>query len=246
MTQQPSATNYEMTTTRIADLLANAQRDLGAADNIASEALSQTVKLLKAGIPFLLPVLIVTGDLSPLEIAREPSEEPYAQILLTWFIGFATNPNWEIDDLTDFIGLVRHTVADQIEHFLEQRQSNVPRSLRKRSQLECELCDDVMIRWLSVTNFVRLFDLAFRWDIHCLLDERPGVLDELGLTEETMFDLPDSEIVRLQLVERIEAENKRHLDDLWRFLRGDPEGIKFQQFVFDATNAYSATHGETL
>ncbi|WP_175728661.1 hypothetical protein [Burkholderia ambifaria] len=93
-----------MATTLIADLLANAQRDLGMADNVASEALSQTVKLLKAALPFMLAVRIVTGHLSPREIAREASQEPYTQILLTWFTGFATNPNSEIDDLTGFIG----------------------------------------------------------------------------------------------------------------------------------------------
>ncbi|CAB3804278.1 hypothetical protein LMG28614_05996 [Paraburkholderia ultramafica] len=235
-----------MAPTRIADLLANTQRDLDVAGDIAAGALTQTVKLLKAALPFLLPVRVVTGHLSPLDIVHEASGEPYTKILLTWFIGFAKNPKWEIDDLIDFIGMARRAVSDRIENFLKQKKCNVPRSLRKLAQTECDLCDDVMIRWLAVTNFVRLFDLAFRWGIHCLSNDRLSVLDELGLTEETMFDLPDSEIVGLKLVERVEAENKQHLADLWTFLRDDPEGIKFEQLVFDATKAYAASHGDTL
>ncbi|WP_175728662.1 hypothetical protein [Burkholderia ambifaria] len=103
-----------------------------------------------------------------------------------------------------------------------------------------------MTRWLSVTISVRLFELALRWGNHCPSIDRPSVLDELGLTGESIFDLPDSEIVRLRLVERIEAENKRHLADLWKFLRDDPEGVGLVQIVFDATKAYVVTDGETL
>jgi hypothetical protein len=235
-----------MATTPIANLLANAQRDLSVADDIASAALSQTVKLLKAAIPFLLPVRIVTGHLSPLEIAREDSEEPYTQILLEWFTGFTSNPRWEIDDLTDFISLVRHAVADQIAYFLEQRRSAVPLSLGKLRQIECDLCDEVMIHWLSVANFERLFELALRWSIHCLSNDGPSVLDELGLTVRSIVDLPEEELVRLQLIERIEAENRQHLSDLWKFLRDDPEGVRLEQLVFDATKAHAVTHGEPL
>lgn len=235
-----------MTTTSIADLLTNTQRDLRVTDDIAAGALTETVKLLKAAIPFLLPVRIVTGHFSPLEIAREAADVPYTQIALKWFIEFATHPKWEVDDLTDFIGKARHVVSDQIEHFLKQKQSDVPPSLRKLAQLECDLCDGVMIRWLSVTNFVRLFDLAFRWDIHCLTNDTQGVLDELGLTKESMLDLPDSEIVRLQLVERIKAENRQHVADFETFLRDDSEGVKLEQIVISVTNAYAAAHGESL
>lgn len=241
LTSLPHTNNDAMTTTRIADLLANTQRDLGVADDIAAGALTQTVMLLKAAIPFLLPVRIVTGHLPSLEIGYECADKPYANILLGWFAGFATHPKWEIDDLIDFVCVVRHTVSDQIEHFLKQKQTDVPQSLRKLAQIESDLCDDMMIRWLSVTNYVRLFHLAFRWDIHCLTGDTPGVLDELGLTKDSMFDLPDSEIVRLQHVERIEAENRQHVADLWSFLRDDSEGVQLEQIVNSVTNAYAGT-----
>ncbi|VBM56249.1 Uncharacterised protein [Burkholderia pseudomallei] len=235
-----------MKATLIADLIANVSEEVSVSHEAAANALNKTVQLLKAGLPFMLPVRVVTGHLPPDAVKYEDAEQPYVGVLLRWYANFISHPACEIDDLTDFIAMVRHTVADQIEHFLEQRQSNAPRSLRKRNQLECDLCDDVMIRWLSITNFVPLFELAFRWDIHCLSDDRPSVLDELGLTEELMFKLPESELVRLQLVERIEAENKRHLADLWKFLRDDPEGVRLEQLVFDTTKAYVVTHDETL
>jgi hypothetical protein len=244
--QRVNAKTNIMATTPIANLLTKAECDLSVADDTASEALSQTVKLLKAAIPFLLPVRIVTGHLSPLEIAREDSREPYTQILFEWFTEFASNPRWEIDDLTDFISLVRHAVADQIAYFLEQRCSAVPLSLRKLRQLECNLCDEVMIHWLSVANVERLFELALRWSTHRLSNDRPSALDELGLTVRSIVDRPEEELVRLQLIERIEAENRQRLADLWKFLRDDPEGVRLEQLVFDATKVYAVTQGEPL
>lgn len=235
-----------MTTRCIADLLTGKQSDLDLADDIAVQALNKTVTLLKAAVPFMLPVCIVTGHLAPLEIANESAEEPYTPILLAWFECFATNPKWEIDDLTDFISMLRNGVSYRVERFLAQRQSRGPLSRRKVAKTECDLCDEVMIQWLSVPGFVRLFELAFRWDIRSLSNDKPDVLDELGLTEETMFDLPESEFVRLRLVERLQAENEQYLAEFWTFLHNDLEGIKIEQIVFDVTNAYAAANGETL
>jgi hypothetical protein len=236
----------QMEPVRMATQLAETQRDLGATDDVASNALRQTVKLLKAGLPFMLPVLIVTGDRSPLEIADEDSSEPYARILLRWYADFILHPAWEIDEVSDFVSQVRSAIAGQIAIFFKQRPGAAPRSLRERGNTECDLCDEVVIRWLSTTNRVQLFELAILWDLHSLSNKTPGVLEELGLTEDWMLDLPEPEIIKLELVERLAAENRQHLGDLWNFVCADPKGAELKQHVFDATNDYAKTHGESL
>jgi hypothetical protein len=235
-----------MEPTRIATQLAQIQRDPGVSDDMASNALRQAVKLLKAAVPFMLPIPIVTGDRSPLDIAQEDSEEPYARILFAWYADLITHPAWEMDEVSHFVSEVRSAVNDQIASFLERRQGTIPLSLRKLTQTECDLCDDVMIRWLSLTNRVRLFELALLWDLQSASNATPGVLEELGLTGDWMLELPESELIRLRVVERIEAENKQYLADLWNFICGDPRGVELKQHVFDATNRYSVTHGESL
>jgi hypothetical protein len=235
----------KMEPARIATQLAQIRRDLGVADDIASNALRQTVKLLIAGLPFMLPVLIVTGDRSPLEIADENAEEPYTGVLLYWYANFISHPAWDIDEVTDFVGAARNAIDDQIALFFKQQPGVAPRSRRERDQIECDLCDDVMIRWLSATNRVQLFELALLWELHSLSNKKPGVLEDLGLTEDWMHDLPEPEIIKLELVERLAAENRQYLADLWNFICDDPKGADLKQHVFDVTNHYAATHGES-
>jgi hypothetical protein len=236
----------KMEPTRIATQLAEIQRDLGASDDVASNALRQTVKLLIAGLPFMLPVLIVTGDRSPPEIADEDSSEPYARILFRCYAEFILHPAWEIDKVTDFVSLVRSAIGAQIELFFKQNPGVAPRALREQHNTECDLCDDVMIRWLSAANRVQLFELALLWDLHSVSNQPRDLLEELGLTEDWMLTLPEPEIARLELVERLAAESRQYLADFWSFVCADEKGAELKQHVFDATNDYANSHGESL
>ncbi|MFL9908278.1 hypothetical protein PQR75_01875 [Paraburkholderia fungorum] len=233
-----------MKPTSIADLLGCARKGLGVTDVISSESLHHAVKLLIAALPFLLPVRIVTGHLSPAEIEREDSDQPYAGILLHWYAEFASNPALCIDSLTDFVGSVRCTVDDQITGFFERRLYPIAQSFRKRNQAECDLCDSVMLKWLSAVNSDQLAALAVRWDQHRRSNSVPDILEELGLTKRSMMDLPETEFVRLGLAERLDAEYRDRHAELQKFLREDHIGNEVERLIFCVVNAFTVTHNE--
>jgi hypothetical protein len=227
-----------MKPTSIADLLGSARKGLDVTDAISSESLHHAVKLLKAALPFMLPVRIVTGHLSPTEIEREDSDQPYAGILLHWYTEFASSPAPCIDSLREFVGTVRGTVDDHIAGFFEQWKNPIALSFRKRNQAECDLCDSVMLKWLSAANSNQLAALAVRWEQHRKLDSVPDVLEELGLTKVSMMDLSETEFVRLGLVERLDAEYRDRHAELQKFLREDHIGNEVERLTFGVVNAF--------
>jgi hypothetical protein len=231
-----------MKPTSIADLLGSARKGLDVTDAILSESLHHAVKLLKAALPFMLPVRIVTGHLSPTEIEHEDSDQPYAGILLHWYAEFASNRASCIDNLRDFVGTVRDTVDGQIADFFDQWKNPIALSFRNRNQAECDLCDSVMLKWLSVANSNQLAALAVRWDQHRRLDSVPDVLKELGLTKVSMMDLSETEFVRLGLVERLDAEYRDRHAELQKFLREDHIGNEVEQLVSCVVNAFTAKY----
>jgi len=222
----------------IADTLTNAGFDLSGADCPASIALDKAVEILKAAVPFQLPVRIVTGDLPACDIVLENAKEPYSGVLLRWLAAFAEKPALEGTDLKDFISLVRNVSSDRISRAFEQEQPVPPVLARTRAQDECDICDAVMLRWLGNAEAKPLYELAIRWELHCLQrNDQLTVLEELGLTDDTMFDLTEEELIRLDLIARLEDERQRHLSEFWEFLGNDPVGIDIHHLLNDAIDA---------
>ncbi|MBN3804967.1 hypothetical protein GXB81_18195 [Paraburkholderia sp. Ac-20336] len=225
-----------MTTMLIADMLADAEFDLSVADRSVSIALDKSVDVLKSAVPFQLPVRIVTCDLPARDIVLEDARELYSGVLLRWLAVFAEKPVLEGADLKDFIYLVRNVSSDKISRAFEQKRPVPPGLLRKRIRDECDICDAVMLRWLGNAEVKPLYELAVRCDLHCLQrNDQMSVLEELGLTDESMFDLPEEELIRLDLIARLEAENQRHLLEFWEFLGNDLIGIDIHHLLNDAT-----------
>jgi hypothetical protein len=219
----------------IADMLTNAGFDLSVADCPVSIALHKSVEVLKSAVPFQLPVRIVTGDLPARDIVLEDAREPYSGLLLRWLADFAWKQVLEGTDLKEFISLVRNVSSDKISRAFEQERPVSPGLARTRAQDESNVCDAVMLRWLGNAEAKPLYELAIRWDLHCLQrNHQPSVLEELGLTDDTMFDLPEEEFIRLDLITRLEAENQRHLSEFWEFIGNDPIGIGLHQLLNDA------------
>lgn len=219
----------------ISDVLADAGFNLSAADRSPTIALDKAVEILKAAVPFLLPVRIVTGDLPARDIVLEDAKEPYSGVLLRWLAVFVKQPALEGADLTDFISLVRNVSSDRISRAFEQERPVPPTLARTRAQDECDICDAVMLRWLGNAEAKPLYELAIRWDLHCLQRaDQPGVLEELGLTDESMFALSEEELIRLDLIARLEAENQRHLLEFREFIGSDPLGVDIHHLLNDA------------
>jgi len=219
----------------ITDMLADAGFDLSIAGRSVSIALDKAVEILKAAVPFQLPVRIVTGDLPACDIVLENAKEPYSGVLLRWLAAFAGKPALEGTDLKNFISLVRNVSSDRIARAFEQEQPMPPGLVRTRAQDECDICDGVMLQWLGNADAKPLYELAIRWDLHCLQrNDQPTVLEELGLTDDAMFDLTEEELIRLNLIPRLEDERQRHLSEFWEFLGSDPVGIDIHHLLNDA------------
>jgi len=222
----------------IADVLADAAIDLSARDGSATTAIADAVEVLKAAVPFLLPVRIVTGHVPASNIVLEDANEPYCAILLRWFAVFVNKPTLEGADLVELICRVRDVCSDRISREFQRKRPPVHDLLRKRALDECYLCDEVMIRWLSCMDTKQLYRLAIQWDVRQLQqDDQPGVLEELGLTVDSMLDLPEEELIGLDLIARLERENQQHLSDFWEFLGNDPVGVEVHRLLNDALAA---------
>ncbi|WP_429433755.1 hypothetical protein [Paraburkholderia sp. GAS33] len=222
----------------IADMLADAGFDLPVADCPVSIALEKAVEVLKSAVPFQLPVRIVTGDLPVRNIVLEDAREPYSGVLLRWHAVFTKRPTLDGTDLKDFIAIVRDVSSNEIAHALEQKRPVISVLTRTRTQSECDICDAVMLRWLGSVEAKPLYELAIRWDLHCLQsNDQPTVLEELGLTDDTMFNLTEEELIRLDVIPRLEDERQRHLSEFWKFLGNDPDGGDIHRLLNDAIDA---------
>ena len=101
-----------------------------------------------------------------------------------------------------------------------------------------------MTKWLLTITLVQLSALATRWDSGGRANNKPGVLEELGLTVRSMLDIPNAEFVRLKLLERFEAEERERSTELRRFLQADDIGRKIERLTAEVAAAFVATHGK--
>ncbi len=228
---------------RIADLLQQIQHGISTRDNIASAALHQSVSLLKAALPFQLPIPILTGHVPPTAIGLEDSHEPYAGILVRWYSELASRPTHSINVVADVIVVIRGAVDAWLWN-LPDGEHSTSQPLRKRKHAVSDLTDATMTNWLSAITLEQLSALATRWDSSGRANNKPGVLEELGLTARSMLDLPDAELRRLKLLERFEAEERERSAELWRFLQADDIGRKIERLTAEAAAAFVATHGK--
>jgi hypothetical protein len=194
------------------------------------------VALLKAAVPFRLPIPILTGNVPPTAIGLEDSHEPYAGILVRWYSELLSHPV-RIDVVAEVIVVIRGAVDAWFWHFLEA-QGSIPLLLRKRNYAVSDLTDATMTNWLSSITLAQLFALANRWDGSRRANNKPGVLEELGLTARSMLDLPDAELVRLNLLERIDTEERERSAELWRFLGADDIGKHVERFAAEIAVAF--------
>jgi hypothetical protein len=228
----------ETKTPLIADLLAIAGFDLSAADGSETKSIVHAVEVLKAAVPFMLPVRIVTGHRPAIDIVRENASEQYAGTLLHWVRIFAANPNPDMGHLTTLICLVRRFLMEQIAIVWEERRPVVPGMRRKRANDECDLCDEIMIRWLGQADHIHVNALAIRWDRRSQQrDNNRSGLDELGLTDDALLALPEEEIIRLNQVERLEEESRRDSAECLEFFVSDPVCIELLRWLHDAIDA---------
>jgi len=232
-----------MTKTRIADLLEYARDAIGAHDEVTSVALRQSVALLRAALPFQLPIPILTGRRPDAEIEREDSREPYAGILVRWYRELLTPPIHRIDIVVDVLGQIRSAVGTWFWNLVE-RQDRIAPPFRKRNHAVSDLTDAAMMKWLSAITLAQLSALATRWDDSRRANNKPGALEELGLTERSMLDVPDADMVALGLLERWEAEERERNVELWLFMRADDIGRNVERIVAEVAATFVATRGK--
>lgn len=233
-----------MTTTKkptcIADLLDHARIAIGAHHEVAPVALRQSVALLRAALPFQLPIPILTGSSPDVEIEREDSREPYAGILVRWYSELLTHPVCRIEVVMDVLGEIRSAVDTWFWNLVE-RQDRIAPPFRKRNHAVSDLTDAAMMKWLSAITLAQLSALATRWDDSRRANNKPGVLKELGLTPRSMLTLSDADMVTLGLLERLETEEKERSAELWRFLQADDIGRNVEHIVPEVGAAFVAS-----
>ena len=131
-------------------------------------------------------------------LGLEDSHEPYVGILVRWYSQLLTHPIHHIEIVADAVGAMRSAVDTWFWNSLEGMDSP-PLTLRKRTHTISDLTDATMTKWLLTITLVQLSALATRWDSGGRANNKPGVLEELGLTVRSMLDIPNAEFVRLKL-----------------------------------------------
>lgn len=231
------------TMTRIADLLEHARDVAGRHDEVASMALRQSVTLLRAALPFQLPIPILTGRCPDTKIECEDSREPYAGILARWYSELLSHSIHHIEIMVDTVGAIRGAVDARFWNHLEGMDS-LPLTLRKRTHAVSDLTDVAMTKWLSAITLAELSALATRWSGSRRANDKPSVLEELGLTQHSMLDLPDADVVRLGLLERLEAEERERSAELCPFMRTDDIGRNLERIIAEVAATFVVTHGK--
>ncbi|MFL9913997.1 putative molybdenum carrier protein [Paraburkholderia fungorum] len=204
-------------------------RDGGTAiDAPASLAL---VDLLKS--VFLLSIPLMTRELGAALLDTEKLQPAHARVLRRW-----------LADARD----VGHISFDQLRGFLRELDSWAiaatddaakawPASQTTGQRTMMNLCHDAKERAVAAALLAlpleELMRLSILWIAEKNANRAQGVLESLGLTADTLVELPESELARLNLIERLEEEARAERGAFGRLLKSDPAGERLSSVFFE-------------
>ncbi|SAL05555.1 Putative molybdenum carrier [Caballeronia calidae] len=204
-------------------------RDGGTAiDALASLAL---VDLLKS--VFLLSIPLMTRELGAALLGTEKLQPAHARVLRRWLADARDLQPILFDQLREFLrelDLWAIAATDDAAKAWPASQTTQQRTMMN-------LCHDAKERAVAAALLAlpleELVRLSILWIAEKNANRAPGVLESLGLTADTLVELPESELARLNLIERLEEEAREERAAFGRFLKSDPAGERLSSVFFE-------------
>lgn len=183
---------------------------------------SALVELLKH--VFLLSIPLMTKPIGPDVLDIEALQPAHARVLRRWLAEAPGIEHASLDCLREFLSNLNSWAI----FVTDEAATTWPGSKNTPHRKMMNLCHDVKERAVAAAlqgvPLLQLTKLASRWLAEKTQNTVPDVLESLGLTADTLVELPESELHRLNLIARLEEEDRAHLAKFGRFLEEDGVG----------------------